>query len=43
MQRREFLADCGMGFTGLAMGSMLAADGMVRGAELPTGAPHFAP
>ena len=43
MQRREFLADCGMGFTGLAMGSMLAADGMVRGAELPTGAPHFTP
>ena len=43
MQRREFLADWGMGFTGLAMGSMLAADGIARGAGRPTGQPHFTP
>jgi len=29
MQRRTFLADLGMGFTGLALGSMLADDGVV--------------
>jgi hypothetical protein len=34
--RRAFLADLGMGFTGLALGSMLHA-------EKPTGQPHFAP
>ena len=34
--RRNFLADIGMGFTGLALGSMLHA-------EKPTGMPHFAP
>jgi hypothetical protein len=28
--RRAFLADVGMGFTGLALGSMLARDGVVR-------------
>ncbi|MED5448522.1 MAG: DUF1501 domain-containing protein [Planctomycetota bacterium] len=43
MQRRNFLADCGLGFTGLAMGSMLAADGIVRADSKPTGEPHFAP
>ena len=43
MQRRDFLADCGMGFTGLAMGSMLAADGIVRGEGVPVGESHFAP
>src|SRR6516165_10720894 len=33
--RRAFLADTGMGFTGLALGAMLARDGIVRadGAE----------
>jgi hypothetical protein len=31
--RRSFLADTGMGFTGLALGAMLARDGSVRGAE----------
>jgi hypothetical protein len=46
--RRTFLADLGMGFTGLALGSMLADDGIVRGAESltfarPDGRPHFAP
>ena len=43
MQRRNFLADCGLGFTGLAMGSMLAADGIVRADSKPTGEAHFAP
>ena len=43
--RRTFLADLGMGFTGLALGSMLADEGVVRGAEaqFPDGRPHFAP
>src|SRR5437868_4551720 len=31
--RRAFLADVGMGFTGLALGAMLARDGVVRGNE----------
>lgn len=39
--RRAFLADLGMGFTGLALGAMLADDGRVRAAE--TTAAHFAP
>ena len=43
MQRRDFLADSGLGFTGLAMGSMLSADGIVRGDHTPDGEPHFAP
>ena len=48
IHRRVFLADVGMGFTGLALGAMLAQDGVVR-AETPTewqppdGQPHFAP
>lgn len=48
IHRRAFLADMGMGFTGLALGAMLARDGVVR-AETPTaweppnGQPHFAP
>src|SRR5258708_10748293 len=44
--RRAFLADMGMGFTGLALGAMLARDGVVRAAEpwsLPDGRPHFPP
>lgn len=46
--RRAFLADLGMGFTGLALGAMLARDGVVRGEETspwqpPDGKPHFAP
>jgi len=46
--RRTFLADLGMGFTGLALGAMLAEDGIVRASEsatwqLPNGQPHFAP
>ena len=44
--RRAFLADLGLGFTGLALGSMLHRDGIVRASELnalPDGQPHFAP
>src|SRR5687768_8213300 len=45
--RRTFLADMGLGFTGLALGSMLHGDGIVRAASeswsAPTGVPHFAP
>lgn len=48
MHRRTFLADVGMGFTGLALGAMLARDGVVRGESTaewqpPNGMPHFAP
>ena len=41
-----FLADVGMGFTGLALGSLLQQDGIVRGEQpwsTPTGKPHHAP
>ena len=46
--RRGFLADVGMGFTGLALGEMLLRDGIVRGSESaswtpPDGQPHFRP
>src|SRR5262245_13149752 len=48
--RRTFLADVGMGFTGLALGAMLHRDGIVRAAETqpsdwqpPDGQPHFPP
>ncbi len=45
--RRNFLADTGMGFTGLALGAMLHRDGIARAATtgwaLPDGRPHFAP
>lgn len=48
ISRRSFLSDVGMGFTGLALGAMLARDGIVRAAEpsgaaAGLGAPHFAP
>ena len=47
VSRRTFLADLGMGFTGLALGSMLSAEQRVQAAptagELPTGKPHHAP
>ncbi len=48
VSRRTFLADCGMGFTGLALGAMLERDGIVR-AEAPgnwtppDGQPHLPP
>ena len=46
--RRTFIADCGMGFTGLALGAMLQQDGIARAVEPekwspPTGQPHFKP
>src|SRR3954454_14500221 len=44
--RRTFLADVGMGFTGLALGAMLQRDGFASDAggwSPPTGLPHFAP
>jgi len=48
VSRRSFLADCGLGFTGLAMGAMLARDGIVKadtadGWAPPDGRPHFPP
>src|SRR5262245_23452277 len=44
--RRSFLADTGMGFTGLALGAMLFRDGVARADAAPArpdGKPHFAP
>ncbi|MFO0880063.1 MAG: DUF1501 domain-containing protein [Gemmataceae bacterium] len=40
--RRSFLADTGMGFTGLALSAMLFRDGVARAAT-PDGQPHHAP
>ena len=43
--RRAFLADLGLGFTGLALGAMFARDGL-GSPEVwtpPDGSPHFAP
>lgn len=46
--RRAFLSDVGMGFTGLALGSLLFQDGVARAAgpeneKTPSGQPHFKP
>jgi hypothetical protein len=41
--RRTFLADMGMGFTGLALAAMLQRDGFGNEWQPPTGEPHFAP
>ncbi|HUR47601.1 MAG TPA: DUF1501 domain-containing protein [Candidatus Saccharimonadales bacterium] len=45
--RRSFLADTGMGFTGLVLGSMLFRDGRAQASEAgwhaPDGKPHFQP
>ena len=44
--RRTFLADLGMGFTGLALGAMLQRDGIARDSAKwspPTGQPHHPP
>src|SRR5262249_22630527 len=44
--RRTFLADVGMGFTGLALGAMLYNDGVARAESVwhpPDGKPQFAP
>ncbi|MFO0845010.1 MAG: DUF1501 domain-containing protein [Gemmataceae bacterium] len=43
IHRRTFLADVGMGFTGLALGSMLRADESHERWSPPDGKPHFAP
>ena len=48
MSRRAFLADVGMGFTGLVLGKMLADEGVVRAADQklwlpPDGTPQFTP
>ena len=37
VSRRMFLADLGMGFTGLALGSMLFRDGVARAERAPEG------
>ena len=39
-QRRQFLADCGLGFTGLALGALL--DGQLQGADSAK-LPHVTP
>src|SRR5918912_1193887 len=42
--RRSFLADTGMGFTGLALAAMLYRDGVARaGTTKPDGKPNFPP
>ncbi len=47
IRRRTFLADVGMGFTGLALSAMLFRDGVARAAPAlshpPDGRPHFRP
>ena len=47
IHRRAFLADLGMGFTGLVLGAMLYRDGIARAAgpgwAPPDGRPHFPP
>src|SRR4249919_2722988 len=46
MHRRTFLADLGMGFTGLALGAMLHRDGFASDAAgwtPPNGLSHFVP
>src|SRR5262245_39673617 len=46
MNRRTFLADTGMGFTGLVLGTMLQRDGIARAEEQhapPDGKPHLKP
>jgi hypothetical protein len=44
ISRRTFLADVGMGFTGLALGAMLSRDGVSRAAEDSSHqCPHFTP
>src|SRR5438309_1311207 len=46
LSRRTFLADLGLGFTGLALGALLQRDGVSRASEsasISPGKPHFAP
>jgi len=39
IHRRTFLADLGMGFTGIALGAMLQQDGIARAASAPVWTP----
>ena len=43
MRRRTFLADCGMGFTGMALGATLYRDGVAKPVEGgdDAGTPHL--
>ncbi|MCX7422344.1 MAG: DUF1501 domain-containing protein [Planctomycetia bacterium] len=41
--RRAFLSDMGMGFTGLALGAMLADEGILRSAEITAPSPASSP
>ena len=45
VQRRQFLSDCGLGFTGLALAAMLHRDGLsaAGNAVVPPGLAHLAP
>jgi hypothetical protein len=45
LHRRSFLADCGMGLTGLALSNLIAQDSLLSANETsqPNGAPLFAP
>src|SRR5262245_39366514 len=43
MHRRTFLADLGLGFTGLALGSMLHRDGYAVERPVDRRGPHFTP
>jgi hypothetical protein len=47
ISRRSFLADTGLGFTGLALGALLFRDGVTQAADAaparPDGKPHIAP
>ena len=45
LHRRSFLADCGMGLTGLALSNLLTQDSRLSAndSSLPNGAPQFAP
>src|SRR3954452_13184867 len=38
--RRSFLADTGMGFTGLVLGAMLFRDGVAQASESPSPTPN---
>ena len=44
--RRAFLSDFGLGCTGMALGAMLAEDGIVKAetaGDVPSGIPHIKP
>ena len=48
IRRRTFLAECGMGFTGLVLGAMLQRDAIAAAGSAgvwkpPDGKPHFTP